>query len=277
MFPVFSLARLFLLSGFFVCVSIPAWAQSSEYGLLLLECTNLDGKKVELTIDVSESTANVMGNVVSVSEKNGVIALDHEKEGTILTLMPRIGKVSSGGKTMDCIFRDAQGTIVSGTIKQEEPEISEPEISEPEISLLSQGDSPIFDVFYVWDIRFSDFYGKNHLTPDEKYAISFERETKDEETIKEEREEGFFEYGEISVDIISKEERDRKWETIISILRKTADDIEYIVFACSSRPEWLDKGENEDCEGGDIVFKAENPFLPDDRVMVTLVINNQPW
>ena len=74
-----------------------------------------------------------------------------------------------------------------------------------------------------------------------------------------------------------KEEKDRKWETIITILRKTADDIEYIVFACSSDPEWLDEGEDEDCEGGDIVFKEENPFLPDDRVMITLAINKQAW
>ena len=178
---------------------------------------------------------------------------------------------------MNCIFRDAQGAIVSGTIKQEEPEISEPEKSEPEISSLSQGGSPIFDVFYVWDIRFNDFYGKNHLTPDEKYAISFVREEKDEDTIQEEKEKGLFEYGEINVNIISKEEKDRKWETIITILRKTADDIDYIVFACSSDPEWLDEGEDEDCEGGDIVFKEENPFLPDDRVMITLAINKQAW
>ena len=274
MFSIFSLTRLFLLSSFFIGVSLSAWAQSSEYGLLLIECTNPKGKVIKLTVDVSEPTTNMFGGVVTVSENNGVIKLDEAdgKRRTVVTLIPSIGQLLHDGQSADCIFRDAQGAIVSGTIKQEEPEISEPEISS-----LSQDDSPIFDVFYVWDIRFSDFYGKNHLTPDEKYAISFERETKDEETIKEEREEGFFEYGEISVDIISKEERDRKWETIISILRKTADDIEYIVFACSSRPEWLDEGENEDCEGGDIVFKAENPFLPDDRVMVTLVINNQPW
>ncbi len=272
MHSILSLTRLFLISGFIFCVSLPAWAQSSEYGLLLLECTNLDGKKVELTIDVSEPTTNVMGGVVSVSEENGVINLIHENEGTVLTLKPRIGKVSHGGKTMDCIFRDAQGSIVSGTIKQEEPEISEPEISS-----LSQGDSPIFDVFYVWDIQFNDFYGKNHITPDEKYEISFLRQSKDEETIQKEKEKGFFEYGEINVNIISKEERDRKWETIITILRKTADDMEYIVFACSSDPEWLDEGEDEDCEGGDIVFKEENPFLPDDRVMITLAINKQVW
>ena len=49
MFSVFSLARIFLLSGFLVGVSLPAWAQSSEYGLLLLECINLDGETIELT------------------------------------------------------------------------------------------------------------------------------------------------------------------------------------------------------------------------------------
>ena len=271
MFPVFSLARLFLLPGFLVCVSLPAWAQSSEYGLLLLECSNLDGKKVELTIDVSESTTNLMGGVVSVSEKNGVINLDHEKEGTILTLMPRIGKVSHDGNTMDCIFRDAQGTIVSGTIKQEESEISE-----PEISLLSHGDSPIFDVFYVGDIQFSDFYGKNHQTPDEKYLISFERESKDEETIKEEREEGYFKY-EITVRITPQsKEIDKKWETFVAIMRKNSDDVEYLVFACSSEPYKV-KSTYEKCKEDDVVFKTETPFLPNDRVMITLAINNQPW
>ena len=276
MHSILSLTRLFLISGFIFCVSLPAWAQSSEYGLLLLECTNLDGKKVELTIDVSEPTTNVMGDVVSVSEENGVINLIHENEGTILTLMPRIGKVSHGGKTMDCIFRDAQGTIVSGTIKQEEPEISEPEISEPEISSLSQGDSPIFDVFYVWDIRFSDFYGKDHLTPDEKYSISFERETKDDETIKEEREEGYFKY-EITVRMTPQsKERDKKWETFVAIMRKNSDDVEYLVFACSSKPDKV-KSRNEGCKEDDVVFKTENPFLPNDRVMITLAINKQAW
>ena len=156
---------------FAIGYGIHYYTSSSEYELLLLECINLDGEKIELTIDVSEPTTNIAGGVLSVSEKNGVINLDHENEGTVFTLMPRLGKVSAGGRTMNCIFRDAQGVIVSGTIKQEESEILESEKSEPAISSLSQGGSPIFDVFYVWDIRFNDFYGKNRLTPSALWSL----------------------------------------------------------------------------------------------------------
>ena len=61
----------------------------------------------------------------------------------------------------------------------------------------------------------------------------------------------------------------------VAVFRKTSDDIEYLVFSCNSDPEDLRKGSDEDCADDDVVFNAATPFLPDDRVMVSLAINNQ--
>ena len=117
MYSIFSLTRLFLLSSFFVGVSLSAWAQSSEYGLLLIECTNPKGEVLKLAVDVSEPTADIFGGVVTVSEKNGVIKLNEAdgKRRNVVTLIPSIGQLLHNGQSADCIFRDAQGATASIT------------------------------------------------------------------------------------------------------------------------------------------------------------------
>ena len=56
--------------------------------------------------------------------------------------------------------------------------------------------------------------------------FSFIRETKDEETIREEREEGYFMH-EIGAKMLPQfKERNIQWETFVAVMRKDSDDPE---------------------------------------------------
>ncbi len=126
-----------------------------------------------------------------------------------------------------------------------------------------------FDFHHVFQMPFNSFFNKKHYTSNGDELFFVKRKYEIGENLKD----GLFRF-EIDVYFNPKTNvRGKKWEAFIAILRKSADNTQYLVFACSTRPQRMKQGRDRNCKEDDVLYKSEHPFLPDDRVMVTLGIN----
>ena len=75
---------------------------------------------------------------------------------------------------------------------------------------------------------------------------------------------------EVALLTVSKE-RDKRWKVLIAIFRQLAGT-RVLILACNTKHADVRPGKDSECERDDVTYKSENPFLPDDRVVMTLAV-----
>ena len=228
------------------------------------KCVNPKQKEFLFHIDSDGGKQKIAGlgeSKVKFSKKNIIV---NSKRGTVVFDLSN-GKVYFNGEHHGAICKyDNLAAIKLSPTSSKTPSKNDVQI-QPKASV----NSITFDSNLVFEMPFSDFFNKKHNTAngDELFFEKVKYE------VGENREDGLFKF-EIEVHFNPKiNVRGSKWEAFIAILRKSTGNAQYLVFACSTRPQRMKHGRDRNCKEDDVLYKSENPFLPNDRVMVTLGIN----